>query len=186
MLKLDSNFVHLKKENWDKNFKVMIDSNLCRVHIPDNENFVFELPDFDSITAHIDKIAREFDAYTFSIPKQGKGSSRYKFRVEVSDSVGPIDVQIPNVDSLIRLEKLFADSVGKFSFKNFNINPDSIAGFFKFFNGDSSSKYQNEEFKLQMKKFQKEMDLFRKEMNDMRKNMEKEKIEVKEDKPIEI
>lgn len=186
MLKLDSNFVRLKKDNWNKNFKVMIDSNLCRVHIPDNENFVFELPNFDSITAHIDKITKEFDAFAFSIPKLHKGGSKYNFRIEVSDSIDPIDIQIPNVDSLIRLEKLFADSVGKFSFKNFHFNPDSIAAAFRFFGGDTSAKFQNEDFKKQMKQLEKEMEFFRKEMEEMKKNMKKEKPEIRVDEPIEI
>lgn len=164
----------------------MIDTNICRIHIPDGESIVIELPDFDSITAHIDKVTRDIDAFAFSIPKTRKGSSDYKFRFELKDSIGRIGIPLPNIDSLVQLEKLFADSVAKFNLKNFNFNPDSIASLFQFWTNDSLAKFQSKEFDQQMKKFQKEMEIFRKEMEEMKKNIQKEKIEVKKEEPIEI
>lgn len=187
LLKLDSNLVRLKKENvWSKNFRVMFDSNLCRVHIPDYEKFIFELPDFDSITAHIDKITKQFDVFAFSVPKRDKGSSKYEFRVEFKDTSSIVDMQLPNIDSIIQLERIFADSISKFNFRSFNFNPDSIAAAFRFFGNDTSANIQNEGFERQMKQFQREMEIFRKEMDEMKRNMKKEKPEIKADGPIEI
>ncbi|QQS37122.1 MAG: hypothetical protein IPM56_03975 [Ignavibacteriales bacterium] len=186
LLRLDSNLAKLKHEKFNKNFRVMIDTNICRIHIPDGESIVIELPDFDSITAHIDKVTRDIDAFAFSIPKTRKGSSDYKFRFELKDSIGRIGIPLPNIDSLVQLEKLFADSVAKFNLKNFNFNPDSIASLFQFWTNDSLAKFQSKEFDQQMKKFQKEMEIFRKEMEEMKKNIQKEKIEVKKEEPIEI
>lgn len=187
MLKLDENLARLKNENFNKNLRVIIDSNICRIHIPDNENFVIELPDFDSITAHIDKVTREIDAYAFSIPKHQKSTFKYKFNVEVGDSLGNVNIPIPDLDSLMRLEKLLVDSVGRFNFKNFNFNPDSIAALFQNFGNDSNSKFRNEEFNRQMNQFKREMEIFRKEMEEMKKNLKQEqKIEVKKSEPIEI
>jgi hypothetical protein len=166
---IDSNLAKLKRDTaFNKSFRIFVDSNQCRVelgniHIPN-----IELPNFDSITAQIDRATKNIQSFSFSIPKfEGRNHFRFKFRE--GDSTHSFDFGIPNLDSLIGLHR------------NFFYSPGDSTAAFKFFQNDSL--INQKEFRRQMQKLQKEMEKMREEMNNLKKDIKKE---VKKSKSVEI
>ncbi len=166
---IDSNLAKLKKDkSFNKNFKVFIDSNMCRVELGNIQIPHIELPNFDSIAAQIDKATKNFRSFSFSLP-QFDGKNHFKFKFRDGDSTHSFDFKIPNVDSLIGLHK------------NFFYSPGDSTAAFKFFQNDSL--INQKEFRKQMQKLQKEIEKMREEMNNLKNNMNKE---TKKSKSVEI
>ena len=168
-LLIDSGLAKMKHDTaLRNNFKIFVDSNQCRVelgniHIPD-----IELPNFDSIAAQIDRATKNFQSFSFSIPRFD-GKNQFKFRYRKGDSTHSFDIPIPNMDSLINLHK------------NFFFSPGDSASAFRFFQNDSL--INQKEFRKQMQKIQKEMEKMREEMNNLKKDIKKE---TKKSKSVEI
>ena len=168
-IKIDSSLAKLKHDtSFNKNFKIFIDSNMCRVELGNIHIPHIELPNFDSIAAQIDKATKNFRNFSFSIPQfDGKNHFRFKFRE--GDSTHSFDFKIPNVDSLIGLHR------------NFFYSPGDSTAAFRFFRNDSL--INQKEFRKQMQKLQKEIENMREEMNNLKKDLKKE---VKKSKSVEI
>ncbi|MDP3149238.1 MAG: hypothetical protein Q8N83_08950 [Ignavibacteria bacterium] len=150
--------------------KVLIDSNICRIQIP-QEIAMESLPDFESINSALDVAFDQLRNFQFDI------------RVETNESGG----------ASVSTDKKKRKNVQKFEFKvgdeNFVMpNPDSLANFFRFFFQDSSKTFKfNDRMNQDMEVFKKEMEKFKLDMEKMKKELQKElKKEAKKKEPIEI
>lgn len=167
-LRLDSNLVRWKSDSsWGKNFKVYIDSNICRVHISNIDIPDIHLPDLDSISAQVEMALKNIPPIIIDIPGDHEGKS-YSFKYEYTDSISkPIKVKIPNVDSILKSigidqgDSLMLRGNGSY------FSPDSLASIFRIFN-DSLMVFDKDEFKEEMKQLQKEMEKMRQEMKRLR------------------
>ncbi|MGB8319304.1 MAG: hypothetical protein WCE54_14320 [Ignavibacteriaceae bacterium] len=166
---MDSNLAKLKHDtSFNKNFKIFVDSNMCRIELGNLHIPHIELPDFDSIAAQIDNATKNFRNFAFSIPQlDGKNHFRFKFRE--GDSTHSFDFKIPNVDSLIGLHR------------NFFYSPGDSTAAFRFFKNDSL--INQKEFRKQMQKLQKEIEKMREEMKNLKNGLMKE---TKKSKSVEI
>jgi hypothetical protein len=150
--------------------KVLIDSNICRIQIP-QEIAMESFPDFDSINSALDVAFDQLRNFQFDI------------RVETNE----------RGSASVSNDKKRRKNVQKFEFKvgdeNFVIpNPDSLANFFRFFFQDSSKTFKfNDKMNQDMEVFKKEMEKFKHDMEKMRKEMQKELMKNSEKKePLEI
>ncbi|MEJ2615314.1 MAG: zf-HC2 domain-containing protein [Ignavibacteriaceae bacterium] len=166
---IDSNLAKLKHDtSFNKNFKIFVDSNMCRIELGNIHIPHFELPDFDSIAAQIDKATSNIRNFAFSIP-QFDGKNHFKFKFREGDSTHSFDFKIPNIDSLIGLHK------------NFFYSPGDSTAALRFFRNDSL--INQKEFRKQMQKLQKEIEKMREEMKNLKNDLRKE---TKKSKSVEI
>jgi hypothetical protein len=187
-VRFDSTLVKLQRVPGTRNnIHIYIDSNLCRVRLDKIEIPDIELPDMDSLEALINEATKQIQSFSFTIPdfekKIEKKLEKFKYDVKVfpSDSVDyfKLDIQIPNVDSLQKLElQPFENWVSPFT-------PDSVSNWFKFFYDDSISS-DPKKLELRMFEFEKEMKKFKEEMERMKKELRKDSVQVRQKKPVEI
>ncbi len=148
--------------------KIFVDSDLVKVtvqnlNIPDFNMQNFKMPDFDSIAVIINEATKNLKIYIPSVPeipfnskdyqpKQNSGKSRKNKRIEI------------NLDSLINLKNIIADSIRSEQIKKFENLSDSLSKNFNVFPGDSLMLRQNNELKKEMDNLRKELKEFREEM----------------------
>lgn len=185
----DSNIVKLKtKGNWDKNFEVFFDTNICRVNIPNiNINLSdIPLPDLDQLEAQIEAATENLKSFTIKIPKEGSIRKKFEFRVDVGDSSQKFnfDIDVPNFKTPI-LPDAFMNDSSLFNNEVYRFKADSLSNAIKLLINDSAI-FNQKDFQLQMKEFQKEMRKLREEMLKLQKDLQKEPSKVKSDEPIEI
>jgi len=187
VIKLEDNIVKLKsKGGWDESFEVFIDTNVCRVHVPNMSYSVpdIPLPDLDELEAQIEEATKNLQSFTIKIPKEGHGRQHFEFRVDVGDSSQKFnyDIDIPNFKTPILPDAFMNDSSMS---EIYGFKADSISNMIKLLINDSVI-FNQKDFHLQMKEFQKEMRKLREEMLKLQKNLQKEPSKVKSDEPIEI
>ena len=187
VIKLEDNIVKLKsKGGWDESFEVFIDTNVCRVHIPNMSYSIpdIPLPDLNELEAQIETATKNLQSFTIKIPKEGYSRQHFEFRVDVGDSSQKYnyDINIPNFKTPILPDAFMNDSTMSeiYSFK-----ADSISNAIKLLINDSVI-FNQKDFQLQMKEFQKEMRKLREEMLKLQKNLQKEPTKVKSEEAIEI
>ena len=187
-LKLDSTIARLRKSRKDeKDINVVIDSNLCRVHLNNIIIPRIQFPDMDSLEAMINEATKQVRAFSFTIPKLGKNISKFKYDVKVfpGDTVRSFKFygNGPEADSLGRLY------MQRFKNHNFNFpfSQDSLAEWFnQNFGGDSSFFGKPFNLENRMKEFEKEMEKFKQEMDNLKKELKKDSVQFKRKKSVEV
>lgn len=178
-----------------QNFKIMVDSLVCRVEIPNFEMPEFALPDMEEIEKEIEEATKHLRDFSISFG-DNEGKSGFKFKIDSGDSNRTFVVPMPNIDSIIKSQSYNLDSAfNKMKGFDFYINPDSSLTKFKLFSGDSLLFDMNFDFRMQMDSLQENMKEFQKEMQELKKELQKENFErdlkkktikKKTDKGIEI
>lgn len=185
-----SNLSKMKKDSsWEKDYKVFIDSNTCRVHIPEIVIPQINIPDMTELTKNIDSITNHMRDFYFNFPDHQKGKN-YSYKYFYSDSSKGMNFNFRafGFDSSFTAKNHKLDSLMKKKFKNFNygFNPDSLASIFKYFMQDSTGGTQQNDLKEQMQEFKKQMQQFQKEMEQMQKELRKSIPPKQPKKPVEI
>lgn len=179
-------FARLKKDSsHTKDFKVFIDSNYCRVHIPSMIIPPIHLPNMKNFSSHLDSLNDMFK--DFSFPGKHKNFN-YKYSYKDSSKGFNFNFKAFAFDSTYGFKNHKLDSLLKDKFRHghFSFNPDSLNAFYKLFSGDSTELFQQKQLQRQMKEFQREMESFRKEMEKWQKQFHKELPKKAKKKPIEI
>ena len=187
---LGDNFAKLKKDSaWGKDFKVFIDSNYCRVHIPNIIIPPVILPNMGNLTIHLDSLAKFMKEYSFNIPELRKHKN-FNFKYFYNDSSKGMNFNFKafGFDSAYNFKNHNMDSLLYSRLKNhhFSFNPDSMASLYKFFMNDSTNVNQQRNLQKEMKEFQKEMENFRKEMEKLQKEFQKNTPQQESKKPVII
>lgn len=86
-IKFDSTFIHSAQMNDAQNFKVMLDSNICRVDIPSIEIPEAPFPEIAAIEPLIEQATNNIHFYAYKIPKIEKSKSGLKIEYFNDDSV---------------------------------------------------------------------------------------------------
>jgi hypothetical protein len=175
-INIDSNFVRLNNDSsWSKNFKVYVDTNSYRVQIPrfTIPNINVQVPNFDSLTANIEEAFKNFNWNDNKGPKTYSRSYKYKYEKGDTSLLKNFRMNIPNIDSLLKLNKVNKDSVMIYGFdKNghrLHLNLDSLMYQLPFYS-DSMFYHNQKEFEKQMKGLQQEIENFREEMKSFQKD----------------
>jgi hypothetical protein len=184
VLRLDDNIIKLQtKGGWDKNFEIFIDTNVCRVRVP---NFSvnlsdIHLPNLEVLEEQIAAATQNLKSFTIRIPGDVQVKKNFKYKYERGDSSGKFkyDISVP-----LSPEAFFKDSL-LFNNEIFKLKADSLSREWKFM-FDDSIIFNQKDFKLQMKEFQKEMQKLREEMLRLQKDLKEEPSKIKEAESIEI
>src|SRR3989339_168316 len=187
ILNIDKNIVKLRTKGGKENkLEVFIDTNICRVQIPDMHFDWSEisLPNFDDLETQIAAATKNLQSFTIKIPKEGHSRQKFEFRVDVRDSAQKFnfDIDIPNFKTPILPDTFMNDST--FS-ELYNLKADSISNLFRQLMDDSMIFYQKD-FQIEMREFQKEMKKLREELLRLQKDLKKEPTKVKEVESLEI
>jgi len=196
-INIDNSFGKLKKDSSrNKQFKVFIDTNFCRVDLSNINIPEFDLPDLENLEAQIEEATKHFESFSFSFPKEPGGKRKFHFKMDDSTNAYDFEFQMPDVDSIIKhsipnLDSMldfhqFNDGYKKNFNYNFKFNPDSLEEAFKFFMLDSLGFFDHKKFEKQMKEFGKEMEMLKKEMNELQREFKVDTLDIKKKKYIEI
>jgi hypothetical protein len=183
----DTNFD--KEENIDKQFrqfKVLIDSDFVKVivkksDIPEIDLNEINIPDFDSIAAIIDEATKNIKIYVPPLPPMPDNGKKFNDENKSGKTQKRSKVEI-NLDSLMNLKNIIADSVYEEQLEKLKKLSESFNKQFNFNPDDSLIIKQNNELKKEMDRLRKELQRFREEM----KNYENNGKEQKQDNSIEI
>jgi len=133
-LKFDSTWKQLdKNRKINQSFRIEVDSNICRVDIPEFYTQEIQMPDFDSINSFIEEATRKIQFYTYNIPK------------------------VEHFEEGVKIDYFEGDSILSFEFKYEDINTDPVIQseldpeelvefdeqkWFRWFNDSALSRYQ--------------------------------------------
>jgi hypothetical protein len=193
-VKIDSLKFNKNKKYRNEKFDVFVGDNNFRIEIPDFE--VPEIPDMDSISAHVDKVLRAVHVYTTSSPNNPtKLSKRYNFQYSYNDSLRRLAVpQGKVIDSLMNFNYNYLhdnnkriDSLVSLYIPHIRMKQDSLTTYFKMYSDSGSSENNIQD---QLKDIEIEMRRFREEMENLRKELNRDtnKVQIKKSlrKPVEI
>jgi len=201
-IKLNDHLTKFKLDSlWDDDFNVYIDSNSCRVNLSKIVIPEIDFPDFDSIAAQIERSLKHMQSFTFEFPQNKGRINEFHFRIDSDDSAAlkDLDVKIklpnldsmmlhhsPKIDSILRFNMKFLDSIPNFQKFNFYMESDSFKYPGKFFTYDSLM-FNQEKFEEQMREFEKEMNKLKEEMERFQDEYYRDKKEIKKkNEPVEI
>lgn len=184
---IDSSLTNLNKEhNWQKGFKVFVDSNSFHVKIPDVNFPSMDFPNFDSISSIISELTKNLVNVKPNFTQIPFESRSFNFKIHSGDSLKFKKYEF-NLDSLMNFRKGELDSLRTGNFHNFNFFNDSLQSAFKFFFNDSLMLMQNEELKKEMDKFRQELKRFREEMkNDLKKDNQQNQFREIKNNPVKV
>lgn len=179
-----------KQKEIDKQFEqfnVLIDSDFVKVIV---KNFdvpefdlsdKFNIPNFDSIAAIIDKATKNIKIYIPPLPPLPDNGKDFNKENKSDKTKKRSKIEI-NLDSLMNLKNIIADSVYAEQLEKLKKLSESFNNQFNFNPDDSLIIKQNNELKKEMDRLRKELQRFREEMKNYEDNMKKQK----QDNTIEI
>jgi len=169
----------LKYAGVDKNlrhsFRITVDSNICRVDIPDVHLMEVKIPDMDSINPLIEEATNNIHFYAYKIPKLEKSSSKIKIEYFDDDSIHSYEVKfdMPNMDSLAESRPEF-DLYNLDHFKQVKPFDDSMLAKYQFDRDYFNRYYSDEDLKKQMLELQKELERLSEENKNWKIKVHKE------------
>ena len=156
-------------------FRITIDSNICRVDIPENHITEIQMPDIDSINSLIEQATENIHFYAYKIPKVERSSSRIKIEYYDNDSVHSYEMNFGtlNMDSLAESKPEF-DLYSLDNFKQVKPFDDSMLAKYQFDKDYYDRYYSDDNFKKQMEELQKELERLSEETKDWKIKIHKE------------
>jgi hypothetical protein len=180
------NFARINKgSSQNKGFNVYVDSNVCRVDIPEIDMPQIILPNMNNLAEKIDSMTKYFSSFSFPNPGKGKNYN-YNYLYSDSGKGYKFNYKAYGFDSSFTSGSPKTDQMMKRRFKNFAFNPDSIASIFRMFAGDSSDGRNQKEIQKQLRIFERQMQQFQKQMEQMQKQFKKNDSEENPEKSVEI
>jgi hypothetical protein len=164
MQKLENNLHH--------NYKIILDSNLCRFEISEFDFPDMHFPDFDSLFTAYDSVANNFKFHSQYIPRIEHFDDKIQFHFD-GDSLNSYEFEYYkfDLDSLMESQSEMMDSLQNYNWNNtFDVN-DSLVfkgmpkldSYFKFYDGEVEIKLEMEQLKNELKEFRIEMKQWKEE-----------------------
>jgi len=154
------------------NFKIIFDSNLCRVEILEFDFPDVHFPDFDSLFIAYDSVASNFKFHSQYIPRIEYFDNKIQFHFD-GDSLRTYEFEYYkfDLDSSMEFQSELLDSLKSNSWNNFYNFNDSLVfkgipkldSYFKFYDGDVEIKLEMEHLGKELKKFREEMKQWKEE-----------------------
>lgn len=156
-------------------FRITIDSNICRVDIPENKIAEIRIPDIDSINPLIEQATKNIHFYAYKIPKVERSSSRIKIEYYNDDSVHSYELNFSalNMDSLAESKPEF-DLYSLDHFKQVKPFDDSMLAKYQFDKDYFNRYYSDDDFKKQMEELQRELERLSEETRNWKIKVHKE------------
>ncbi len=168
--KIDSTLKHLERnDKFRHTFKVSIDSNICRIDIPEHKIPEIRIPDFESISPLIEEATKNVHFYAFKVPKVERSPSRIKIEYFDDDSVYTYEMKFDglNMDSLARSRPEY-DLYKLDELKQIKPFNDSMLAKYQFDRDYYRRYYSDEELRKQMEELQRHLQQMSEEMKNLR------------------
>ena len=168
-LKYDSTFKFFAEMNKEHSFRIMVDSNICRVDVPNFAIYETELPEIASIDPMIEQATNNIHFYAYKIPKIEKSNSEIKIEYYNDDSVYSyvVEYNVINIDSIVQANA-GTDLINLDKFKPVRPSDDSMLIKYQFDRDYYHRYYSDDEFKRQMEELQKELQEMSKDLNNQK------------------
>jgi hypothetical protein len=205
-ISIDSSIIKLYSDAPRDNnkYRVLVNGNDFKVEFNESDFPKVQMPDFDKISAEIEKATNGIKYFTFQVPttpqppdikepvKGAKGRD-YNYNYRFNDSTFRVNVNVPNVDSILKVQKIVIDSLNRLNklFNSFGnedmmIKIDSLTSSYKFFMGnDSLVIFNGREFKEEMQRMQNELREFRNEIYELQRG-KRDSMKTEKKRVIEI
>jgi len=176
------------ENNLHNNFKIIFDSNFCRVEISEFDFPDIHFPDFDSLFGAYDSVASNFKFYSQYIPRIEHFDNKIQFHFD-GDSLKTFEFEYYqfDLDSVMESQSELLDSLQINNWNNFYNFNDSLVfkgmpkldSYFKFYNGEVEIKLEMEQLKNELKKFRVEMKQWKEEFKRGVQSQDKDKNSLK-------
>jgi hypothetical protein len=172
-MKYDSTYKYLTTAHNEHSFRIVVDSNICRVDLPVPEIPEIPIPGMATINPLVEQATNNIHFYAYKIPKIEKSNTEIKIEYYNDDSVYSyvVDYNMLNMDSLAEAHS-GVDLYNLDKFKPVKPFDDTMLIKYQFDRDYYHRYYSDDEFKKQMEELQKELQQMSEELN-------KQKIRVK-------
>jgi len=172
-MRYDSTYKYLTAAHNEHSFRIVVDSNICRVDLPVPEVPEIPIPGMATINPLVEQATNNIHFYAYKIPKIEKSNTEIKIEYYNDDSVYSyvVDYNMLNMDSLAEAHS-GVDLYNLDKFKPVKPFDDTMLIKYQFDRDYYHRYYSDDEFKKQMEELQKELQQMSEELN-------KQKIRVK-------
>jgi hypothetical protein len=173
---IDSALKHLaRSEELRHTFRISIDSNICRIDIPEHKLPDIQIPDLENINSLVEEATKNVHFYAFKVPKVERSKSKIKIEYFDDDSVYSYEMKFDglNMDSLANSKPEF-DLYRLDELKQINPFNDSMLAKYQFDRDYYRRYYSDDELQRQMQELQKHLQQMNEEMKNMRIEVNKE------------
>ena len=167
--KYDSTFKFFANAKSGHPFTVVVDSNICRVDIPDFTVSEILIPEIAAIDPLIEQATNNIHFYAYKIPKIEKSKSEIKIEYYNDDSVYSyvVNYNMINIDSLVQANS-GTDLYNLEKFKQVRPTDDTMLIKYQFDRDYYNRYYSDDEFKREMEELQKELQQMSKELQNQK------------------
>ena len=164
-IRYDSSFMNFADDDTKHSFRIIVDSNICRVDIPEHQIPEIPIPEMATIEPLIEQATNNIHFYAYKIPKIEKSESGIKIEYYNDDSVYSyvVDYDMLNMDSIASANS-GTDLYNLSKFKPVKPFDDTMLIKYQFDRDYYHRYYSDDEFKKQMEELQKELQQLSEEM----------------------
>ncbi len=168
-IRYDSTFKYLTEAHGEHSFRIVVDSNICRVDLPVPEVPEIPIPGMETIDPLVEQATNNIHFYAYKIPKIEKTKTEIKIQYYNDDSIYSyvVDYNMLNVDSLAEVNPGL-DLYNLDELKPGRPSDDSMLIKYQFDRDYYHRYYSDDEFKKQMEELQKELQQMSEELNRQR------------------
>lgn len=168
-LRYDSTFKYFADSKNVHSFKIVVDSNICRVDIPEFTIPEIPIPGITSIDPMIEQATNNIHFYAYKIPKIEKSRTEIKIEYYNDDSVYSyvVNYNTLNIDSLVQSNS-GTDLYNLERLKEVRPLDDTMLIKYQFDRDYYNRYYSEDEFKKQMEELQKELQQLSKDVKNQK------------------
>jgi len=168
-MRYDSTYKYLTAAHNEHSFRIVVDSNICRVDLPVPEVPEIPIPGMATINPLVEQATNNIHFYAYKIPKIEKSKTEIKIEYYNDDSVYSyvVDYNMLNMDSLAEAHS-GVDLYNLDKFKPVKPFDDTMLIKYQFDRDYYHRYYSDDEFKKQMEELQKELQQMSEELNKQR------------------
>jgi len=168
-MKYDSTYKYLTVAHNEHSFRIVVDSNICRVDLPEPQIAEIHLPGMATIDPLVEQATNNIHFYAYKIPKIEKSKTEIKIEYYNDDSVYSyvVNYNMLNMDSLAEAHS-GVDLYNLDKFKPVKPFDDTMLIKYQFDRDYYHRYYSDDEFKKQMEELQKELQQMSEELNKKR------------------
>jgi len=157
-IRYDSTFRYVDEARNIHSFRIVVDSNICRVDLPEHQVPEIPIPGMSTIDPLIEEATNNIHFYAYKIPKIEKSESGIKIEYYNDDSVYSYEVNynMINMDSLAEANPGL-DLYNLDELKHVKPLDDTMLIKYQFDRDYYNRYYSDDEFKKQMEELQKEL-----------------------------
>jgi hypothetical protein len=165
-IKYDSTFKYFADSKNVHSFKIVVDSNICRVDIPEFTIPEIPIPEIATFDPLIEQATNNIHFYAYKIPKIEKSRSEIKIEYYNDDSVYSyvVNYNMLDIDSIVQANS-GADLYNLDRLKHVRPLDDTMLIKYQFDRDYYNRYYSEDEFKKQMEELQKELQQLSKDLN---------------------